>query len=629
MKTKWIIICIYLLANVLDGYSQIVTSKDDTIENNILLLKEESTTGKFRGIINEEDQGIVDIHSIIRIQLNIDSIETEMMYMAGVSATNDRLKKLRRLNSLLKYEQEILRILTDYFQESESITLEQRKEWATLSNEFTDKFAEVLPDLDEEIFKNPESPKYKAMMAFEGDIEEYLLIVIKEEGQKIRKDLSKEYGLIDGDSSSLIYFRLGAFIKNRQGGRPIHVENFDDIAQEAFYEIQRFEASVSKTEFEELQNHATLSNSLESQNNQAIQSFKLLAKKQIAALTTSKKIFESIDAQWTDLKDTLEKQSVENATIQAIDNKLSAFNLSSVHASITTIVNELSTSALRIPNSGIISENNINTLTADLNRDFPNPLLSSELKQQIIGHASQDKIESIETTSQELQEAIRKDVKNIREFLEQLKMTLGLKKSSLENEAFSEKVNRFTIGNIPREGFIELKHIGERHPGDEILIKAVIEKGTDKHAKNFKQKEIYRRYLSLARIVPYVKMSASLILANPYNRENNPKVSDNLETKHQFAASYGVFLKWGSRKSKFYNNYIDFGLGLNFASPDFSLEGTPEFGAGIMLTAFKDWVNVGWGWNFGVDAPYSFIGFNIPFTVGGFGASAANLRDDF
>jgi len=176
-------------------------------------------------------------------------------------------------------------------------------------------------------------------------------------------------------------------------------------------------------------------------------------------------------------------------------------------------------------------------------------------------------------------------------------------------------VLRFTAGSIPLTGLIELKYIGERKAGDEILIKAVLERGKKAGNRNFEQKTLLRRYVTMSRIAVHVKMSGSVILANPYDRASNPAVA--LQNRYQFSPTYGIFLKWGSRKSKFYNDFVAFGAGLGFSSPDFNLDGTPEFGAGVMLTGFRDLLNAGLGWNFGLDTPYSFIGFNIPFSIGG------------
>ncbi|MEL6254457.1 MAG: hypothetical protein AAFR87_20780 [Bacteroidota bacterium] len=168
-------------------------------------------------------------------------------------------------------------------------------------------------------------------------------------------------------------------------------------------------------------------------------------------------------------------------------------------------------------------------------------------------------------------------------------------------------------------------YIGSRNPGDEILIKASLEIGTNQNDPNFESKQLYRKVLKIQRINPYIRMSSSFILANPYTRDKIPAID--LENNFQFVPTYGIILKWGSRKNNFYNNFVNLGLGFAFSSPDFNTDGTPEFGAGVMATAFRDILSAGWGWNFGIDAPCSFVGFNIPFSIGGL--PSGNNKDRF
>jgi hypothetical protein len=212
--------------------------------------------------------------------------------------------------------------------------------------------------------------------------------------------------------------------------------------------------------------------------------------------------------------------------------------------------------------------------------------------------------------------SINQDISGIKSLFSDIRSILDpFRKAYLANEDFSDQVLRFTAGSIPPIGLIELKYIGERKAGDEILIKAVLERGKKEGNRNFEQKVLLRRYVTMSRIAVHVKMSGSVILANPYNRASNPAIT--LQNKFQFSPTYGIFLKWGSRKSKFYNDFVAFGAGLSFSSPDFNLDGTPEFGSGIIITGFRDLLSAGWGWNFGLDTPYTFIGFNIPFSIGG------------
>jgi hypothetical protein len=83
--------------------------------------------------------------------------------------------------------------------------------------------------------------------------------------------------------------------------------------------------------------------------------------------------------------------------------------------------------------------------------------------------------------------------------------------------------------------------------------------------------------------------------------------------KFLFAPAYSVLFRWGSRKSKFYNDFVNVGVGLNFSAPDFNFDGVPEFAVAGAVSAFKDYLEIGYGYNFGHDGWFWFLGFRIPF----------------
>ena len=103
-----------------------------------------------------------------------------------------------------------------------------------------------------------------------------------------------------------------------------------------------------------------------------------------------------------------------------------------------------------------------------------------------------------------------------------------------------------------------------------------------------------------------------MILANPKSEFQN-----DTDREFFFAPSAALLLKFGSRNSYFYNEFLDFGIGVNFAAPDFDTDGTPEFGLGLMLTAFKDVLSVGYNYNVTLNDPYWFFGVNLPFNLPG------------
>ncbi|HKC69863.1 MAG TPA: hypothetical protein VKG26_16625, partial [Bacteroidia bacterium] len=67
-------------------------------------------------------------------------------------------------------------------------------------------------------------------------------------------------------------------------------------------------------------------------------------------------------------------------------------------------------------------------------------------------------------------------------------------------------------------------------------------------------------------------------------------------------------------KSSFYNNFIDMGVGLNMATLNFNNNNTIEIGIGFVVSAFKDYLQVGYGRNVSVDQSYWFFGIRLPFT---------------
>jgi len=590
----------------------------------IVKLREESTTGKYRAEIPPEAPGLVDLNSVIRIQINRTEVEQALFEMAGVSTSSDRLAKLKSLNRLLEHETEIVRMLNEEIRSNQSVDLRTYSYWAQLEENLKQSLQENDSMLYDEINQRMLGPE---MDAFEDKTDaEFIIYVIHEKADELRKELTKELGLDESaDSSLLVYFRLGAFLKNRQGGRPIHVENFDNYQAENFSEIQRFGTPISEDENREIQNNVRLVSELRAENKNTVKSLEQMMKREVKSLFTSQKAYDSLLFTRNRMYSSHQAKPERADFIQILNENFGNLNLiGEAYKLIATSFNQLSDQSLNTVLLESIPQNIAKELSASVSRARGQfDLLASAANMKQPKPLGTLELDTLSSKYNDLGNAVSNDIRGVQNFVSKISDLFSIfKKSSLKSEAFTDKVKHFRPGNIPAEGFIELKYIGERRPGDEILIKATLERGKSQKNPNFEQKEVFRRYLSLQRIAAHVKMSASLILANPYNRDQQANVT--LKNKHQFAASYGVFLKWGSRKNRFYNEFINLGIGMSFSSPDFNLDGTPEFGAGAVVTALRDWVSVGWGWNFGVDAPYTFIGFNIPFTVAGFSSPSAS-----
>ncbi|MEM7373042.1 MAG: hypothetical protein AAF587_30750 [Bacteroidota bacterium] len=603
-------------------------------DTSLVHLFEESTTGKYKGQV--QSSGIVDLNSMIRIRLDRTEIEEKLFEMAGISRSSDRLGKLKQMNRLLAYETDIVRMLRE-LRSGKPISLDTYGLWAELENDLFAALEEIDKPLSDEINQRAFAGE-DADKGF-GTLSEFIIYVVQGKADTLRNELTEEFGFNqeNGDSSLLVYFRLGAFLKNREGGRPIHVENFDSYDPGRFSEIKRFGTPIGPEEKKELQTTVNLAQQLQSENQEMVKGFGQQLKGKVDDLFLSKKAVEQLLATSKRIKASLKKEegsggsssskSAKERLKSMLDlSEVSLDQVANVYGKIANIFNQ----PFNPGSFGSIPPN----ITADLSMAFHNArnqfeTLSSTTEKEGMSSLRLAQLDTLKTQFVELGSAVNHDATKLQELFSEIDgMFQIFKKSYLKSEKFTDKVKRFRPGNIPSEGFIELRYISERRAGDQVLIKATLERGTDPKNPNFERKEVFRQYLSLTRISPHVKMGASIILANPYNRASNPAIA--LQNTYQFAPSYGVFMKWGSRKSRFFNDFVNVGIGMSFTSPDFNLDGTPEFGAGAVVTALRDWVSAGWGWNFGADAPYSFIGFNIPFTVAGFSNPNGNRGgDDF
>ena len=577
---------------------------------NYIVLEEERLSGKTFSIPHS-GPAIVDINSIIRIKVERSEVERKMFSMQGISPSDERLDQLQRLNDLLKTENQIMSLL-----DGRQLTSEDRM----ALNEFKIALYEDILT-DEDLAEEIESEPVEALAAnFDGPYIAFVIDYLNMKADSLRQNILQDLGLnMNSDSAALVYFRLGAFIKNKQGGRAVHVENFDDLDLGPFVDTKDFFGQpLGPAEREALDEQKeigqNLRKSFEDNTTKLSETIKVKAKE----LFTANEAFDtlrSVRAETLlefrqDEKKYKEAISVVEASQPEMDR------VSNLYTSISSVFNELSGRL----SPELISEGRFFKLLDELEsavNDAYNSFVTRSVAYKTSPASFSDAVESLNlvgNTYKEYTSAVEKDLTGARDLLDNVRSILNIfRKPYLESEEFSEKVNRFTYGGIPENGIIELRYIGERRTGDEILIKAVLEKGNDTRMKGFEETELYRRYITIERVAPHIRMSGSLILASPMNRE---KVNPDLKS-FQFAPTYGIFLKWGSRKSHFYNNVANFGIGLGFSSPDFNLDGTPEFGSGLMITGFNDIISAGFGYNFGVDTPYSFVGFNIPFSVGG------------
>ncbi len=180
------------------------------------------------------------------------------------------------------------------------------------------------------------------------------------------------------------------------------------------------------------------------------------------------------------------------------------------------------------------------------------------------------------------------------------------KKAAQASTSLSEQVRRLSFDAIPNESYVDLRNTGARSNGDQMKIRAILEEVTTGTPA---RKIIEQRIFTLQQIGMYSTLKPMMLLAAPNGSGNNV----DLEGKNfQFAPSYSILFKFGSRKSKAFNDIWQPGLGVNFGALDFNTDAVPEFGAAFELTLLRDYFSGGYGYNFGADEAYYFIGLRLP-----------------
>ncbi len=581
---------------------------------------EVATNSRFRDTIRTV-QGIADYESELHIRLVRAEIEERILVMQGASRSDERLESLRRLNQLLDMQIDIQSRVNDLIrldQAGDEKPFDKIQELSKLENTV---FNMILADpvLTEKVLEREEDYLTRAAADPTATYITYTFEVLEEEATRLRQAFLTDLGLDQNtDSSLLVFFRLGAFVRNKQGGYPIHIENFDTYSPQEYRQSSIFSQPVSEEEKKALSENAEAGRRLkeELQTGQIrIQELFQAQPDPFPSQSTYQQLKELINRQTLAIG---ADSSARNILLQAnLDLQNVTLTYSVIKDAYQTVTFGFTPGAtpVRQLQTGL---SNMQAFVYTAYRQYDQALRSYS---QSVGstsgrQANLEALSEVDVAFAEYRNKVKEDVSQLSNLLSKaLGLLNPLKRNTLDSEAFTEQVKRFTIGNLPVEGIITVKTSGTR-PGEDIVIRAVLQRGKGPQDRYFEEEVLSRRVIRLERVTPHIKMSGSLILANPYN----PSMTSDtiaLASNFQFAPSYTIFMSWGSRNSHFYNRFVGFGLGLGFSSPDFNLDGTPEFGVSVMGTVFQDIISAGWGWNFGVDTPYWYVGFNIPFTVGG------------
>jgi len=545
--------------------------------------------------------GIVDINSDLIVR--IDKMEV-MRRMGELFPVQKNIwANIDELTALLRNQNEILQLFNQSLEETDDApNFDLYSQLAFLQLQFLEDIQQspFLLNLNTEA-EDAYLKKYGRFPAASDPPQE--LFILQYFAEK-----SKEYAEAaaakaeETFTNSDVRFLMAGFLISNNDQRPIHLNKRVDTYEPEAYVVPRWVYTLSEGDLEELQAAADVAESLQNTSQISLEQIIQLIQNTIA----SDDCLATLQEEFDKLQDRIPAIS-QNAQ-QQIEN-LVEDTYSQLERAL------LSLKALQGENEELSSMELLSAFNQNVSncRDNLVPFgqsfttnFQSRLETIADSVMNQLEIDNLLSAHAACLDAIQADL----ELLDQLGGVLGgviapSAESAQATLEITDNIRRLRPNEIPEQFTLRLSRTGRRANGDQIEILALAEvPGAEDPLL------LETRFFTMQQIEIYSEAKVMVTLANPFAGNGNI----DLESEFQFAPSYSVLFRWGSRKSKAWNNFWNVGIGLNFAAPDFDTDGIPEFGAGLVVTSFKDFVSTGLSYNFGVGAPYYFVGFRVPFT---------------
>ena len=405
-----------------------------------------------------------------------------------------------------------------------------------------------------------------------------------------------------------LYVQMGAWIVTNEGTRAIKIPGFDDYEQGRRIEIPRNALSIDAKQTAQLQQYKSAFAGHQLNIDQV--------------LNTCKQPYVDMLNEWV--------ADVENAktSITSLISNIKRSKLKNILPSTETVLDDRTQSYLNyitsLKNKYLqkAAGGQLKNLLADAKTDVKElaietknflsirDILSGELR---VGDPllTQDLTQVIANVSK-IEQRVYEAQSYVRNFATLLPGT----EVNLDAIEFSDKVYKLSVDKMPEEAEFNLLYSGQRKQGDMVVLKIAVghTADTDKQPK-----DLETRTMRLLNVPPHLDMVVNYAFARPTRNFN-----DFLPN----GPAYSVVFKFTSR-SLFYRNFIDAGVGLNFATFDFNRDGNPEIAAGAAFSCFRDYLQGGVGFNFSRNTPYLHAGLRIPFpTMGiGFNGRSSNNTD--
>ncbi|RZK40922.1 MAG: hypothetical protein EOO90_13215 [Pedobacter sp.] len=523
------------------------------------------------------DNNIVDINSTLIISINKQELVKQLGAEKKIGLTTQTEKLIDILNEVLKKQETQLiaaKAAHDAFKEDNISKVDFLARISGVASYYTDIF-KADPRTEELVARLP---------GF--DINTRFL-----QGVDIR--LKEVYSQVASENKDT-KLQFGGWILRGNQIVPIHINGFDNIPEQEYYTVQRWNIAPTEAQLAELKAAQALA---KKNKDEGISLLKDMLHKEV--MTTIDGLSSVISADITTIESEIAiLGGVGNAIKQKTEDFVTQCN--GVKSDAEDIVARYKNSA---------NGNGLSDLIPALIKDIDNLKAKvSLLKASALSIVNDINAlaPAVRTSAAKLTAALSK----YRDLAVALFDSSGLKrifegyKFDVSVLEFTDKVLKFSLDELPSIVQLDLGTTGVRKSGDKIILKIST---IDDHQRraNIETREIY-----MFQIAPHFESTVGLIFANPNG-------TTAIKNNFQMAPYFNLLLKgiWGSdhyRKRISRNTIWTYNLGLHVSTPDFDKDDIPELGVGGVLSLFNDNLQAGYAHNIYKNIGYFFFGFRIP-----------------
>ncbi|WP_179008526.1 hypothetical protein [Winogradskyella forsetii] len=531
---------------------------------------------------------IVEINSTLEVEVSkVKLLEIIKSQFPQLNETVDLESKLISLQQALQNQSAVISIL-----ENQMPTVEEQKTFFEIMDGFLN---DVQSDPFLSSLYNELAAEFFTTQAFaEGNLlEPYILSNLNNDILSIESELKA----IETDKYKV---SVVAYKKDESGGDRVHIQNYDTYSNRDYFTVERWVTSLSVEDQQQLEALAEIARENNEREFQLFQTLKAKLLNEFGSISCVVS-FKNNSIQFVQ---NIELNDVVPAEIKAkiVEIQVVINQFETLYHLLKTELSQWNIAALLTIKDQVLSVveslKNIDTIISDVKTLVSQTNLASDFAPLLT----------------EFNSCYGEVQTNIKKLENGIALLFGLQTNYIANKSIGDEVISFSLDNLPEKGFINLKGTGKRQNSDELLIEMILRLPSTVENAPEQIFTLEQRELTMQLIGARSEVAVGLIFANPFNKGDL-----NLQSDRDFfyAPSASVLLKFGSSKSYFYNEFLDFGVGLNFASPDFNTDGSPEFGVGVITTAFKDIISVGINYNTTIDNFYWFFGINLPFNLPG------------